>query len=820
MATNRSPDAAFDPVAQLVPTDPGFASAWHLNAALSPAANLRVSALWSEYTGAGVVVGVVDDGIDYGHPDLASRYRHDLDWDARNNDADAFATAGNDAHGTAVAGVIAAAFNGSGMLGVAPGAEIAGFRMGYGADGSLAQVLAQVTNIATVDVANNSWSFGGVFTDNFRSPAFSAHGQALQNAVAAGRDGLGTVIVFAAGNAYESGDNVNYHNFQNSPYAIAVGAIDSSGKIASFSTPGSAVLVSGPGVAVNTTDAVGSRGYAAGDAAIVSGTSFAAPAVSGVAALMLEANPALGYRDIQEILALTARNTDPGHSGWQTNGASHWNGGGMQVSDSYGFGLVDAHAAVRLAETWEGQGTFHNRHQLGASAAPGLAIIDHGSVTSSISIAGGLEIQRVGVDLDLTHTWIGDLTVTLTSPAGTRSILVNRPGWGDASADDIHFTFDSVQFWGESGAGTWRLTVSDGEVGNTGRLDAWTLRLTGDQHTGDDLYVYTDAWSTLAAAPARQTVVDDKGIDTLNFAAVTGDVRQDLLPGVANTFLGRSLNVAGGTQIENGVGGDGNDAFYGNGADNWLRGMRGDDLLVGRFGADILEGGDGNDTLYGDDVSGYPDGIPGIRYAPDRLYGGSGNDDLHGEGGGDLLDGGEGIDRANYENSPFGITVVLATNVGYGPGYAAGDSYADIESVRGTRFDDILIGDVGDNVLEGGEGRDFLVGSLGADIVAGGPGRDVFVISSVAEGGDVLADFDPAVDEVLDLSTLFAAHRLSRTDAFAAGILRVADLDGSGRHSVVNLDLDGFAGGAAPFTLFTLVDIAPFELDFATHFVI
>jgi subtilisin-like proprotein convertase family protein len=779
-----------------------------------------VSEVWSEYTGVGVVVGVVDDGIDYSHPDLASRYRHDLDWDARSGDADAFAAASNDAHGTAVAGVIAAAFNGSGMVGVAPGAEITGFRMGYGADGSLAQVLTQVVNMTAVDVANNSWSFGGFFTDNFRNPAFADHGQALEDAVMSGRHGLGTVIVFAAGNGYQNGDNVNYHNFQNSPYTIAVAAVDSAGKIASFSTPGAAVLVSGPGVAVSTTDAVGGRGYVSGEAVTVSGTSFAAPAVSGVAALMLEANPQLGYRDVQEILALTARNTDPANAGWMTNGSTHWNGGGMQVSDNYGFGVVDAHAAVRLAEVWDAQGTYRNHLRLAASAAPALPIADYASVTSALAIAGGLDLQHVSVDLDLTHTAVGDLTVTLTSPAGTRSTLVNRPGWGASTGDDIHFALDSVQFWGETGAGTWTLTVSDGNAGNIGRLDGWTLYLAGDPLTGNDLYVFTDAWTTLGAVSARQTLADASGTDTLNLAAVTAGVQLDLLPGTASSLLGRPFKIDAGTWIEDVVAGDGNDGFYGNDGDNWFRGMRGDDILVGRFGADVLEGGEGNDALFGDDVSGYPDGTPGIRYAADRLYGGPGNDDLYGEGGGDLLDGGEGIDLANYVNSPFGITVVLATNVGYGPGYAAGDSFVGIENVRGTRFDDILIGDVGDNVLEGGEGNDFLVGSLGADILAGGPGGDVFGISSVAECGDILADFDPAADEVLDLSTLFAAHGLARAAPFAAGIVSVADLDGSGRHSVVNLDLDGPAGPAAPFTLFTLVDISPVELDFSAHFVI
>jgi subtilisin family serine protease len=82
----------------------------------------------------------------------------------------------------------------------------------------------------------------------------------------------------------------------------------------------------------------------------MNGTSFSSPVVSGVAALMLDANPGLGWRDVQEILAATAGRTGS-PAGWSFNGADNWNGGGMHVSHDYGFGLVDAYAAVRVAES-------------------------------------------------------------------------------------------------------------------------------------------------------------------------------------------------------------------------------------------------------------------------------------------------------------------------------------------------------------------------------------------------------------------------------------------------------------------------------------
>ena len=592
VAPGRSPVALPASTSDAAASDPMLGQQWHL---ADTAAGADVAPVWRDYAGRGVRVGVIDDGFQHTHADLAGRYRTDLDHDFVAKDSDAAPELSSNNHGTAVAGVIAAqADNGHGGAGVAWGADLVGYRVGFGTATSTSEILEAIERVRTLDVANSSWGYGGFFGDNFASATFARHGQAMADAARHGRGGLGTVQIFAAGNERAQGQNVNYHDFQNSSYAIAVGATDRNGNIASFSTPGAAVLVSAPGVGIVTTDRTGSAGYVSGDFAAVGGTSFAAPVVSGVVALMLEADPKLGYRDVQEILAYSASKPAGFAAGARANAAADWNGGGLTYSHDYGFGLVDAHAAVRLAETWQARSTFDNAARLSVSATPKLAIGDLKTGASSIRVgASGLEIDRVEVSVDLAHGRIGDLKLTLISPSGTESVLVDRPGVSSSSTygstqTGIRFTMDSVHFWGESATGTWVLKVQDAASGHTGVLNSWGMEFIGDAGAGDT-YVYTDAYAALGAQANRVVLRDaDGGVDTLNLAAIRSGVSVDLRPGGASAVLGRTLTIDPGTLIENVYAGDGADRIAGNAAGNRISGGRGADLLSGGGGGDVF----------------------------------------------------------------------------------------------------------------------------------------------------------------------------------------------------------------------------------------
>jgi subtilisin-like proprotein convertase family protein len=567
------------------PSDNLFSKQWYLynktiidNYAYSNGFDLNVVNVWDDYTGKGVLVGVIETGIDYAHYDLDNNYDTTKDYDTIDQDSEPLPVLAGENHGTAVAGIIAAEKNGVGTVGVAYNAKIAGIR-------AIPGDIKALERFVSFDVVNNSWGIPDFFEDNFYvDPQL---GQALTNAVTNGRKGLGTAIVFSAGNRRGEGDNTNYHNFKNSRHVITVAALNNDGWATSYSTPGASILVSAFGGefdSIVTTDRLGSAGYSSTDyTGSFKGTSAAAPMVSGIVALMLEANRNLGYRDIQEILAYSARKSDSLGGGggyiWQYNGANNWNGGGLHVNHNYGFGLVDALAAVRLAEAWQKQSRFNNEQSLSYNSGNlGLAIPDNNTtgISQSFTVAGGLDIDWVEVELNLTHPYRGDLVISLISPSGVESRLINRPGNGQDAGDNIVFKLSSTQHWGESSAGTWTLRIQDLKSTNTGILNSCKLHLYGDTDTANDTYFYTNEYGIYGAT----TLTDTSGIDTINAAAIASNSTINLTPGFTSTLNGTNLTISSETTIENAFGGDGNDTIIGNAAANVLSGGRGNDILI------------------------------------------------------------------------------------------------------------------------------------------------------------------------------------------------------------------------------------------------
>src|SRR5262249_27200805 len=176
-------------------------------------------------------------------------------------------------------------------------------------------------------------------------------------------------------------------------------------------------------------------------------------------ALMLEANPNLTARDVEHILVRTARQTDPLDPEWFTNGA------GRKVNYKYGFGAIDALAAVNMAKTWPGvpdelaatSGPIPANQQIQDSPAanvPGTPVI------SSFNFPTNMKIEHVEVVFNATHSYRGDLDVVLTSPSGTESVLAAQR-LQDYGADYSNWVFSTVRDWDEMSAGTWTIRVDD-----------------------------------------------------------------------------------------------------------------------------------------------------------------------------------------------------------------------------------------------------------------------------------------------------------------------------------------------------------------------
>lgn len=668
----------------MLPTDTYFPYQWHLvntgQGGARTGVDLNVLPVWQDYTGRGVKVGIYDSGVQISHPDLLANFDPSLQPTTVSGPHDPDPVDGrfvtNDGHGTAVAGLILAANNGFGVVGVAYDATFGAVNLilsdTYESQNEtldMIELKALGYQMARFDVINHSYGPNEPFISNFTEYENFAELAAIDRASLLGRDGLGTVHVVAGGNERDQGNMTTYGDLGNLRYTVNVAAGSAEGDIIYYSNPGASLVVTAPvdrnpgddGFKSVTTDLLGGLGYSGNNAEEIAsdaysdqmnGTSAAAPMVSGVVALMLEANPLLGYRDVQEILALTARaNWQEGEYelyDWQTNGADYWNGGGLKFSHDYGFGFVDALAAVRLAESWTDQRTRYNESTTIIEALDiDTMIPDDGQWMSfDFEVEDSFIVEWAELAINIDHSWWGDLRVTLVSPDGTESVLVNQPGVtpsfnidlglptdfsGFDGADGLQYILASNASRGEMAAGTWTVKVADTGLGGVGMLEDLNLLLYGRPEEDIQTVFYTDRYADLVAEePARQNLETD-GPARINAAAVSGDVVIDLSAGMLGSIAGAEFVIAEGAVVTEAIAGDGSDRLTANDLGNLLSGGRGDDVLAGGAGADTLEGNKNTDTLVG-------------GLGDDTLRGGKGHDRLEGDTGNDVMYGGLGDD--------------------------------------------------------------------------------------------------------------------------------------------------------------------------------
>lgn len=449
---------------------------WYLNR--GKGLDMNVQGAWAEgITGNGVVVTILDDGLEKDHPDLYKNYDPQASYDVNSHDEDPmprYDLVDSNRHGTRCAGEVAATANNSlCAVGVAFGAGVGGVRMLDGDVTDAVEARSLSLNPQHIDIYSASWGpdDDGKTVDG---PGELAT-RAFIEGITKGRNGKGSIFVWASGNGGRDHDNCNCDGYTNSIWTLSISSATENGLVPWYSEACSSTLA--------TTYSSGSTG----EKQVVTtdlhhhctsshtGTSASAPLAAGICALALEANRALTWRDMQHIVVRTAKPANLQAPDWVVNGV------GRNVSHSFGYGLMDATAMVRLARRWR---TVPEQHKCEVSAPhTGRTIPPKSQLVLDLHVkecSGVNFLEHVQAKVSLMAVRRGDLQIQLTSPQGTKSTLLAKRPHDVSKAGFSQWPFMSVHTWGERPHGTWKL-----EIHNEGRyldtLEEWKLVFFGTE---------------------------------------------------------------------------------------------------------------------------------------------------------------------------------------------------------------------------------------------------------------------------------------------------------------------------------------------------
>jgi len=493
------------------PTDPLFAYQWYLKNTGQNGGKVRldlnVEEAWAQgITGVNVTTAIMDDGVDYMHPDIINNYNAKASYDFSSNDPfpyPRYTDDGFNSHGTRCAGEVAAARdNGVCGVGVAYNSMVAGIRMldqPYMTDLIEANSMGHQKDL--IDIYSASWgpTDDGRTVDGPRNATM----RAIVRGVNEGRRGLGNIYVWASGDGGED-DDCNCDGYAASMWTISINSAINTGENAHYDESCSSTLAStfsnggkDPNTGVATTDLYGKC------TKTHSGTSAAAPEAAGVFALALEANRQLTWRDMQHLTVLTSKR----NSLFDSKNRFYWNmnGVGLEFNHLFGFGVLDAGAMVALATQWK---TVPARYHCEAGSAFGPARIPMDKslyLSIDTDACAGKEtevnyLEHVQAVVTLNSTKRGAVQLFLRSPLGTRSmILSERPNDEDNQDGFTKWPFMTSHTWSEYPRGKWTLEIEFvAGPPQQGFIKEWTLLLHGTKEAPYSNLPVTDPHSKLA----------------------------------------------------------------------------------------------------------------------------------------------------------------------------------------------------------------------------------------------------------------------------------------------------------------------------------
>ncbi|XP_073989026.1 neuroendocrine convertase 1-like isoform X2 [Rhodnius prolixus] len=412
----------------------------------------------------------------------------EISYDFNENDMDPtprYDNSGTNSHGTKCAGEISMTANNHVCgVGIAYQASLGGIKILDGPPTDLLESSALGYKMDKIDVFSNSW--GPADDGKAMDEPGRLLTKVLYKGITEGRNGKGIIYIFASGNGKFHGDNCGADGYINSIFTVPVASASQEGKAVYYGERCAAIMATAYSSGSPRNEMIATTNLNNSCTVRHSGTSAAAPLAAGIAALVLQANPELTWRDFQHLIAWTSEVAVLGaNPDWILNGAGYW------VNRNFGFGLLNAFKLVTMARQMK---TVPSKSIciIPIKLRGNTTLVKGSEVNVRIYTTGceGMQneinfLEHVELKLSVKYPRRGSLSVYLTSPSGTPSIMLEERFKDSATSGLRGWTMSTVHCWGENPRGIWTVTVRTREneeedyIAYVGEITSALVRLHG-----------------------------------------------------------------------------------------------------------------------------------------------------------------------------------------------------------------------------------------------------------------------------------------------------------------------------------------------------